>query len=483
MANINSIDNAFFSFLKAARWAFQRAREELSPITRREGPIRLSPSKSIIINEVVTEIEQSTEFEALTMQIFGKYEPRFTGELDYCRQELSTFFRWSGCYIDLFERTSKPDSEYLKLLRDQYEIDEITTRWFALLDGARFSKDLIDFGSFSIRRFTPKDLDNIFDRKVAEIFYPHTIVDSERYSKHWYLVKEVKWKQVTLGHILSQFNPVWHNFREELQAIYMFPVDGNFSLPWFARKSDTLINPFWHLTIFREDNLLPVLPVFDDDGGVIGQAPMTTCSLNEEETTNFNEFVSRCFELFGTYASGKEGEFIRTSLKAFLRAMIKKGAAGAWVEEDAGEEAFVQLVTAIEALVGEKGEGLTDKLARRVAILLGDDESDTIEKWHSMKKFYDMRSDVVHGNREELDKDKLREGLEILPEWVRKATLHMTSLLAEINTDEGRKKIQDLGISSGLKPKKTCLSLVDLGVFSTEARRMVRDAGKALIGG
>lgn len=476
------MDEAFVRFLRVARVAFQKVREEFSSVTKREGPIRLSPSKSIIIGEVAEEIEQSTEFEALTQQAFEKYEPRFTGKLDYCRRELSTFFRWSGCYIDLFERSSKADSEYLKLLRNQYEEEEESITWLALLDGAKFSKNLIEFDNFSIRRFTSEDLDNIFNRRVAEVFYPHTLVDSERYSMHWFIVKEEKRKTITLKHIIAQFSPIWYNFREELQAIYMFPVDGNFSLPWFARKSDTLINPYWHLTIFREDNLLPVLPVFDDDGGEVGQAPMTTYNLNEEETKKFNEFVSRYFELFETNASGKEGEFIRTSLKAFLRAMIKKGAAGVWVEEDAGEEAFVQLVTAIEALVGEKGEGLTDKLARRVAIILGEDESDTIEKWHNMKKFYDMRSDVVHGNREALNSDKLREALETLPGWLRKATLRMTSLLAEINTEEGKKKIEAFGIPSGIRPRDICLRLIDMALFSSEARSFIRTVGQDLIG-
>ena len=52
----------------------------------------------------------------------------------------------------------------------------------------------------------------------------------------------------------------------------------------------------------------------------------------------------------------------------------------------------------MEALLGEKGEGVTKRLARRIAFILGKDEKErkTIKK--RFKELYGFRCDLVHGN-------------------------------------------------------------------------------------
>lgn len=56
-------------------------------------------------------------------------------------------------------------------------------------------------------------------------------------------------------------------------------------------------------------------------------------------------------------------------------------------------------ITTLEALLGEKGTGVTARLAGRIASILGrgEEEKTTVKKEFS--ELYNFRSDLVHGNR------------------------------------------------------------------------------------
>jgi hypothetical protein len=55
-------------------------------------------------------------------------------------------------------------------------------------------------------------------------------------------------------------------------------------------------------------------------------------------------------------------------------------------------------ITAIDALLGEKGD-VTEKLARRVASILGKTEDQQTKLKDSFKELYNFRSALVHGKR------------------------------------------------------------------------------------
>lgn len=477
------MDDAFVRYLEVARAAYHEAIEQFPSVTKGEGTIRLSPSKPVIIREVTEEIEQSMELHTLTQKVSEEFDPRYSGKIDYCRRELSTFFRRSGCYIDLFERTSKADSEYLHLLRKQLEAEEVSTIWLALIDGAEFALDVLEFKDFSIRKFSSIELDNFFERRVAEIFYPKELIeDSDKYSQYWYLFKQGKTNKV--GPRIIYFPPTYKTFEDELRAVCMYPIEGYFSLSWFARKVDSLLTK-WRFTKSGKGDLYPLETVLVPEDHEMREyyeyeKRYTPYCLNDIQTEKFKKFVPSYYDSI-SHTKEKDGKFIQSAVNAFMKAFFKMWPHGLSADKDVGEDVLVHLVTAIEALIGEKGDGLTDKLARRSAILLGKDEKDTLKKWEDMKKFYRWRCDIVHGNVREVPPEGVEYTLETLLPWVREATIRMTSLLAEINTEEGKRKAQEFGIPIGLKPRQTCLRLIDHSLFNTEAREMVRESGKDLM--
>jgi hypothetical protein len=61
-----------------------------------------------------------------------------------------------------------------------------------------------------------------------------------------------------------------------------------------------------------------------------------------------------------------------------------------------GEDQLVDLVTALEAILGTEDE-LTFKLSFRIASLLAETEDQRVELFKTMKEYYAVRSRIVHG--------------------------------------------------------------------------------------
>lgn len=460
--NDQALEVQFSNFMRVSRGAFQKGLGRLHG--QKKVFSLLSPRRDLIC-QVVEELERSPSFLNLTEQVFREYKSRYvSNQVSACQSELRNFFRWDGLYIELFEETTKTDAEYLNRLRSFLEHKKIgTITYAALLDGAKFSENWIKFGDFGIRRFTSEELDGFFDTRAREIFDPGNVLDTKRYSSYWYLIKE---EEHDPNLLYLWWSPGWSYLLKELQAISMFPTDGKFSLPWFARKMD-LANGDRCLDFLEEGSLLLPLPHYDHEGKIIGESEQINYILNKDETVKFKKFVPRCHELFQTLGREKWGKFIHRALGFFMLATIN------------GEANFIQLITALEVLIVESGEGITDKIARRVAVLVGEDEADTIRKWEVMRKYYRARSDLIHGKKDTIP-NELYDAPNNLTAWVKKATLRLACLLVEVRTEEGQRKVKDLGIPLDHNPRNTCLRLIDYGMFNTEARRMVRAADEEL---
>ena len=64
-----------------------------------------------------------------------------------------------------------------------------------------------------------------------------------------------------------------------------------------------------------------------------------------------------------------------------------------------GQDQLLCYITAMEALLGEKGEGVTERLARRISTILRNIEGDREQIWRDFRRLYEFRSHIVHGNK------------------------------------------------------------------------------------
>ena len=117
-----------------------------------------------------------------------------------------------------------------------------------------------------------------------------------------------------------------------------------------------------------------------------------------EETLALRLFLETTGSALASLKNKRRGwEFIEVALGFLVKGFFSKG--------------FAQLlwhITVIESLLGEKSEGLAQKLSERLSRIWGETSTGIC-----FKKLYDYRCDLVHGNREVLShtihEDQLKE--------------------------------------------------------------------------
>ena len=72
-----------------------------------------------------------------------------------------------------------------------------------------------------------------------------------------------------------------------------------------------------------------------------------------------------------------------------------------------GDQSFVGLSMALEAVLSTSRDEITHKIAERVALVLETDSRKRIEAYEKVKKLYGMRSKLVHGAAHQTKKGKL----------------------------------------------------------------------------
>jgi hypothetical protein len=125
----------------------------------------------------------------------------------------------------------------------------------------------------------------------------------------------------------------------------------------------------------------------------------------------------------------------------------------------------VELMTAFEALVTKKEEveGLTYRLALRVANLLGRDPEERKNIFRQVKQFYGLRSRIVHGADIDSKMKRRFDELEAMRELLRRLLLSVMALAAN---GQRLSEIPDL---------------VDELAFDDERRREVQQVASAFL--
>ena len=96
-----------------------------------------------------------------------------------------------------------------------------------------------------------------------------------------------------------------------------------------------------------------------------------------------------------------------------------------------GLEQLLWHITALEALFGEDRPGLTQLMARRVALVLGETETQKKEISNHFEELYKLRSRLVHGS--ELKSEVWEGQLKVARDLTRRSLLWFLSFLVEFS--------------------------------------------------
>lgn len=399
-------------------------------------PLKLYSNGALELQTSVEEAESEAVFLRLTSETRSLFSGDFHGKNESAwRSAMGNFFRRAGYYVDLFEGKT-PDEEILfSRYCDVFQRREKQVTYLVPLEFVYFSKESMDFGSFQVRRFTSDELETILQKRVNSVFYRWAAVDVKQLCNYWFVyVTEgssiprlgriyLPWE--ALGRVKIEYSRYPKVVTDALQALALFDWQANwwrnsspaqqpqedlekgwlgFKIPFVLRVDDNWLgSPSGAPDLARLDTE----PVIDPATGEIGEeeVPTTHIHLDKRETELFQDSVQQVEKLLTNLKVQQHPwPFIDIALGYFIKAFFTEGL-----------EQLLWHLTTLEALVGEKGEGVTERLAQRVSAILGKSENERKALKKQFKGLYSFRSDLVHGNQfqEQVFAGHLREARDL----------------------------------------------------------------------
>lgn len=310
------------------------------------------------------------------------------------------FFCRSGCYLKSFNGEDFEVKHLFEQFCEAFQKKGIKRVFLAPMEGVEFSRELLDYGDFQIRKFKEDEIEKIFSNEINRVFYPKSFFDNGSLLGRWFiciedfetwssLVKrydDIHWyggsKDFVVKHEYSNFPK---KLQSALNVLVLFDwrrIRGwsdyehswleKFEIPFVLRTSDNLIG-----FPEKQESSLQQLPTED--------LPFYL-SLDEKETEEFHSFMIQIKNLIDEIGSdaGKMG-YLNHAIGYMVKGFFSKAL-----------DEFISYFIALEALVGEKG-GVSDKLRTRVSKILGNTEDRRREISREIKDLYDFRCSVLHG--------------------------------------------------------------------------------------
>lgn len=414
------------------------AREKLTPPNAGPNhPLELLRNKTHLL-ELVENLENKPEFTTLlenTRRAYGIEEGSFAKSR--LKNAVQNFLRRSRCYLNFFDGNgSEP---LFEKYTESFQQKEAQHYYFALMEGVEFSEDTLDFDKFKIQKFSQSEWDNKLDLDVLKIFYPFISPSQEDYQLFqyfWFIHTSKKKSLEPFTSIIKFPGPEvtfesTHHSKELspiLQILALYPWKdiflsdqdlnsdrwfswNRFTIPIEMELSDSLLKP---PLITRGFSRIDSIPLFDTstgeevEGSAIPQQPHTIFDINETKT--FQSFIKRIQGVMdkSVFSSLAGSSLAKSTGRS--REFLLKG----FFEENNIEELLWHFAS-IEALLGEKKEGLTNTLKKRISNILGDNPENRKIISKKFDELYNFRSELIHGRNFEgkMDRKHLREAREL----------------------------------------------------------------------
>lgn len=339
-------------------------------------------------------------------RLFGK-ERR--GEEERWKSRIRHWMRRKGTYLSLLDGVRPDPVEVAGALAKDITVTEDRIVLLAPLEGLGFAKTEMDFGDFQIFQPWADQLEVLLGTRANRIFYPYAAISTERLTDHWYLRCETKEERN-----LDRTNPPWFldtfggpvpaqytHFSPRIEALLKslilwdeqeYGLDLDYwmqfvSIPFVIEVTD---NPF------QGPRAAPPIGDFTSyqpmifDGEEVGEEPLKIIDLDTKDTAKFEAFVREVTaQIQGIRSFGKAWEFVDLGLKYLLKGFFSDGL-----------EQILWHIVSLEAFLGERGRGVTDRLLRRVGAISSEDPARSKEASETFKKLHDLRNDLVHGRVE-----------------------------------------------------------------------------------
>jgi hypothetical protein len=425
-----TLGQALARYLQAVKIEIQNRKSAARPANVR---LAVLISENRILLRAVENAETGQEFQDLVRAVAAVYYPEglANGSLSTLSRQSGEFFRLSGIYCDLFDGQPVQPDEQLAHFRASLEAPTRTVNYYAPIEWVDFSKETIRFGEFEIRLLKTAEMEAIFSNRIRRIFYPWARVSAAELDGYWFLIAKETVPVDPPGISFFRIPGV-----DPHRPRFSTPIDRALSLlalaDWATRPPPAPDGapqkvagpdaPKWPLP-----QLVPFVLSVSTNCLEWPRRPPDTSVLNRDDGCPIFHLrwdLARADELEQLMASALQAldgirphkqkwAFIDVALRFLGRAFTSDGI-----------ESLLWNMTAVDALLGEKGRGTGDRLSTRLGKMLGKEQN------AMFRVLYEIRSDLVHGN--EFKHKVLLHHLGAARESARLAALWMLRYLAAV---------------------------------------------------
>jgi hypothetical protein len=362
---------------------------------------------------------------------------------------LGHWFRRRGVYLRMLAGETLDRDTLVQNLTADIRAERDSTTLLALLEGVRFSKRRLEFADFSLIQPTPEELEETLQIPVNRVFYPHAITSMDRLTDHWYLRTSVVTPRRNIAAIYlddpfgDPLRPTYSPFPAAVEAAMATVILWDWQYGHFRPREDALAgsepwrpfeapfviaasdNPFERARPAPPVDTLYYEPRFDQNQIEVGERPADWYELDREQTEAFEGFIQRIQDRLHVIREvGEPWHFLETGLGFLTKGFVSEGL-----------EQLLWHITALDALLGEKGLGLGNRLSRRLAAIYSSDNKIREKVKAIFVELYGFRNDLVHGST--FKKVAHHGHLRVARTLARVAALRMIEVLAHL-ADEHR---------------------------------------------
>lgn len=379
------------------------------------------------LRTLVKQLEEGREFSALleaTRSAFRSDDWHSSRSESSWRDAICQFFRRTGYYTDTFFNGLDTPRTLVKRYEKAFQRRHVETTYLSPMEFVKFPKQELKFSGFEIRRFKKEEFDKIVGNEVNRVFYPNAEVDTCILQEYWFIVvraeEEVRrWGTLTISkEAVGMVSPTYTRFPPAIEPapkrLVLFdwlekPQEEKHQKEQKPRKACWPYGlPFGFETPFviLVDDCDLERPNRAPDCATLksfvpkGEDPYTgkeynghhiIFNLNESRIAAFEQCIQRADECLGHLrleTKDTHWPFLKVAADNLNKAFFTDGL-----------DQLLWHITDLEAMLGERGPGLTESRARRRAAILGTTKRERENCKKDFKHLYDLRSKWLHGRK------------------------------------------------------------------------------------
>jgi hypothetical protein len=364
-----------------------------------------------ILGRILRAVESSDELKSLVSATEA------TTPADYFRYmgdyAVKNFFRRSGIYNQLREGRVPEVAPALSRYRAAFSRTTMRRTYMAPLDFLHMKAEAMQFQTFELRKFSETELALFLGQEINRTYYEDAVLDLENLQNFWWLLchaeSPLQCEPRDAGEPDPRVQMHLTPHREvetpmRILALYNWLIrpmlinyfgDGAPGLTWTPPRVPFVISVHDSLlqdppSINVDLTQLQLATISNPETGDYIDGPLDYWDFDQSQSAAFEAFLLRAEAMVMSVTEVPQWKFVTTALDYLLKAFVSKG-----------KEQLIWHITALESLLGQKGEALTDSIGRRVSQITAADLESQRETKRKFRDLYNFRCDIVHGNSDE----------------------------------------------------------------------------------